>query len=265
MKIKKTKKTIFQIMLATAGFIVLSSFLFQNQKNIDKETQPNTLTKKEIKEGWNLLFDGKTSNGWRGVFKDKFPEKGWQIKDGILTVLSSTGAESANGGDIVTIDEYSNFELKVDFKITPGANSGIKYFVTESEGAHQGSALGLEYQILDDERHPDAKLGRDGDRTIASLYDLIPAQNKKPNPIGEWNHAKIISNGKHVEHWLNDTKVVEYERGSESFMKLIAISKYKDKQGFGLAEKGHILLQDHGNEVSFRNIKIKILTNSDKK
>ncbi len=247
----------YTFVFAIAVIFLLSSF-DNNCKNKIKEL-PNTLTKEEIKEGWKLLFDGTTTIGWRGVWKEKFPEKGWQVKDGMLTVLASDGAESTNGGDIVTIDEYSDFELKVDFKLTPVANSGIKYFVTESEGVQAKSALGLEFQILDDDKHPDAKLGRDGNRTIASLYDLIPAKNKKPNPIGEWNHARIISKGKHVEHWLNDTKVVEYERGSEDFLKLIAISKYKDKSGFGLADKGHILLQDHGNEVSFRNIKIKIL------
>ena len=219
----------------------------------------NTLSDQEKKQGWKLLFDGKTTNGWKGAFKDAFPEKGWKIEDGSLMVEPSGGAESTNGGDIVTLDLYSNFELSLDFKLTEGANSGIKYFVDPKQPvpANPRSALGLEFQILDDEKHPDAKLGRDGNRTLSSLYDLIRANNRKTKAIGEWNTAKIISNGKHVEHWLNGSKVLEYERGSEEFMKLIGISKYKDLKGFGLVNEGRILLQDHGDRVYFRNIKIR--------
>lgn len=220
---------------------------------------PNTLSVWEAEHGWKLLFDGKTSNGWRGAYKDSFPEKGWIIDNGILTVLPSGGGESANGGDIVTMDEFSNFDLKLEFRITPGANSGIKYFVTESEH-NKGSAIGLEYQILDDDLHPDARLGNhEGSRTLASLYDLIRATNKRRNATGEWNQARIVSKGMHVEHWLNGFKVLEYERGSDEFRKLVAESKYKIWKDFGEAPSGHILLQDHGNEVSFRSIKIKVL------
>jgi len=218
-----------------------------------------TISEEEMKEGWKLLFDGKTTNGWRGAHSDAFPAKGWEIKDGTMTVLPSDGGEATNGGDIVTNEEYSNFELKLEVKLTEGANSGIKYFVTEAEEKHPGSALGLEFQILDDVKHPDAKNGRDGNRTIASLYDLITAKNKHPKPIGEWNEVKIVSKNRHVEHWLNGEKVVEYERGSKEFNELIKISKYKDRKDFGLADKGHLLLQDHGNHVSFRNIKIRTL------
>jgi hypothetical protein len=220
---------------------------------------PNTLTDYEKKQGWKLLFDGVSTAGWRGVNKDKFPEKGWEVKDGVLSVLGSEGKESTNGGDIVTTDEYANFELTFEFRITEGANSGVKYYVTEKEKT-QGSAIGLEYQILDDVRHPDAKMGRDGNRTLSSLYDLIPAaKDKRPNAIGNWNTGRIVSKGTHVEHWLNGFKVVEYERGSKEFRDLVAISKYKVWENFGEAPKGRILLQDHGNNVSFRNIKIKNL------
>lgn len=218
----------------------------------------NTLTEEEIKTGWKLLWDGKSNAGWRKAYGESFPEKGWAIENGILSVLPSTGAESQNGGDIVTVDEYSNFELLLQVKITDGANSGVKYFVTEQEVNNPGSAIGLEFQVLDDLLHPDAKLGNhEGSRTFASLYDLIKAENKRVNPVGEWNNIRIVSNNNHVEHWLNGFKVLEYDRGSADFRKLVSESKYKDFKAFGEAEKGHILLQDHGNQVFYRSIKIR--------
>ncbi|RZM28587.1 MAG: DUF1080 domain-containing protein [Pedobacter sp.] len=225
--------------------------------------QDNLLSTAEQKEGWKLLFDGKSTNGWKGAFIDKFPEKGWKIKSGMLSVEPSDGAESSNGGDIVTLKEFGNFELKVDFKLTKGANSGVKYFVAPQQAKPESprSAFGLEFQLLDDDNHPDAKLGKNGNRTISSLYDLIPAIDNKPNNgIDKWNTLHIISNKGHVEHWLNGVLVLTYERGSVTFKKLIAESKYKDIPGFGLNEKGSILLQDHGNEVYFKNIKIKELS-----
>lgn len=239
---------------------------WRNMKLTDLTPPPNTLTDQERADGWRLLWDGKTTKGWRGAKLKGFPDHGWEIKDGVLTVLASGGAESAAGGDIVTTERYSDFELVVDFKITPGANSGIKYFCEPNldpitgtgAKAATGSAIGLEFQILDDALHPDAKQGRDGNRTIASLYDLIPAAaTKQPSPIGEWNTARIVSHGAHVEHWLNGQKVLEYERGSPAFRELVAQSKYKTIPGFGEWKDGHILLQDHGDRVSFRNIKMR--------
>ncbi|RAV30096.1 3-keto-disaccharide hydrolase [Sinomicrobium soli] len=221
----------------------------------------NQLTEAEKEDGWKLLWDGKTTDGWRGAKLDRFPEKGWKIEDGLLVVLASDGKESAAGGDIVTTENYGDFELKVDFKITKGANSGIKYYVDAGLNKGEGSAIGLEYQILDDDNHPDAKLGNhEGSRTVASLYDLIKADPEKPiHPVGEWNTAHIISKDHHVEHWLNGVKVLEYERGSEEFRKLVSESKYEKWPGFGELETGQILLQDHGNLVYFRNVKIKPL------
>ncbi|HSB92181.1 MAG TPA: DUF1080 domain-containing protein [Flavitalea sp.] len=218
----------------------------------------NSVSDWEKSKGYQLLFDGKSTTGWKGAYKPGFPEKGWEVKDGTLTVLSSAGKESANGGDIVTIEEYSAFDLSFDFKLTEGGNSGVKYFVTLTEN-NTGSAIGLEYQILDDKRHPDALLGKNGNRTLASLYDLIPAnkQSRFFNEPGNWNTGRVVVYpDNRVEHYLNGVKVLEYIRGSEEFRKLVAESKYKIWPSFGEAPKGHILLQDHGNEVSFRNIKI---------
>ena len=228
----------------------------------------NELTPREIKEGWELLWDGQTTVGWKSAKGDGFPKKGWNIEDGVLSVLSSGGAEARNGGDIITIREFSNFELELDFRFTPGANSGIKYFVDPDLLKGKGSAIGLEFQILDDELHPDAKRGVSGNRTIGSLYDLITAVNQSelPNspklvyPPGQWNRARIVVQGDYVEHWLNNILVVKYYRGTQIFRALVAYSKYAKWPNFGEWEKGPILLQDHGDLVSFRSIKIKDLT-----
>ena len=224
-------------------------------------TIPNNLTAYEKNSDWKLLFNGTDTTGWRGAYQPGFPKKGWQIKEGAIRVLSSDGKEATNGGDIVTKEKFAAFDLSFEFKLTPGANSGVKYFVTLDEH-NTGSAIGLEYQVLDDALHPDAKLGRDGDRTLASLYDLIPAQ-KQPrfvHKIGEWNLGRVVVYpDNRVEHYLNGVKVLEYVRGSQEFRHLVSISKYKDWPNFGEARQGHILLQDHGNEVSFRSIKIREL------
>lgn len=249
-----------KILLRTFTLIIVSMvflYLSSAQQTKKPKSRMNTLTKKEIKQGWKLLFDGITLNGWRGAYLDSLPTKGWDVKDGMLIVQETGGGEATFGGDIVTINEYSSFELKLDFKLTKGANSGIKYFVTEQLPKTPGSAKGLEYQLLDDTNHPDAKLGINSNRTLASLYDLIPATNKKVKSIGKWNKARILVDGKHVEHWLNGVKVLEYERGGKEFLTHKAESKFKDIQNFGEAESGHILLQDHGNRVFYRNIKIR--------
>lgn len=224
-----------------------------------RQQTPNTITEREAREGWKLLWDGKTTAGWRGAKLDAFPARGWEIKDGVLSVLATGGAESAAGGDIVTIDRYGDFELSVEFTIAKGANSGIKYFVDPGLNKGEGSAIGCEFQILDDVNHPDAKAGMSGNRKLAGLYDLIPPENVRFAGVGEWNQARILVRGRHVEHWLNGVKTVEYERGTQMWRALVSHSKYTVWPNFGEAAKGHILLQDHGDRVSFRSVKIREL------
>ncbi len=224
---------------------------------------PNKLTPAEKAAGWHLLFDGESSTGWRSARSNHFPTTGWAIRNGTITVTEQGGEEAGNGGDIITRRTFSNFELSVDFRVSPGANSGIMYFVDLAvtpghNGA--GSPIGFEYQILDNALHPDATRGKNGDRTVASLYDLIPAAASKPiHPVGAWNTARIVVRGQHGEHWLNGVKVLEYDRDSPAFKDIVAESKFAIYPHFGQASSGYILLQDHGFPVSFRNLKIREL------
>jgi hypothetical protein len=212
--------------------------------------QANSLTEQEAADGWKLLFDGKTSKGWRSALGEGFPKKGWAIKDGAFVV---DGPESKGGGDIITVNQYSNFELKVDYKLTPKANTGIKYYVMP-ELLAKGTVIGVEYQLYDE---PQATKGTD--TALASAYDLLAAHGATANPVGEWNSARILSKNGKVEHWLNGRMVLEYDRLSEEFQKAKADSKFKGIENFGTLEKGYILLQEHGNEAAFRNIKIREL------
>ena len=247
---------------------IMTKNLEANRKKMDKSVAEvsylnNTLTPNEKTDGWKLLWDGKTSQGWRSAALPAFPEKGWTIEDGML--IPNKG-DNKGGGDIVTTRKYKNFVLEADFKITEGANSGIKYFIQSEPG--KGNTVGFEFQVLDDARHPDAKLGINGDRTLGSLYDLIPANSqvfdpsqpvKRVNGVGQWNRARIEVRGTKIAHYLNGVKVVEFTRGSQDFKDRIAKSKFSKEPGFGDFEDGYILLQDHGNEVAFKNLKIKEL------
>ncbi len=221
----------------------------------------NNLSDQEKAQGFKLLFNGKDFAGWRAVHGNEMPKAHWNIQDGTINISPSDGSETGN--DIVTKEQYGAFELTFDFKLTDGANSGIKYFVNEAFDSDGKSGIGLEYQILDDDKHPDAKMGVVGNRTLASLYDLIPPnklEKRFQRKIGAWNQGRIIVYPNNiVQHWLNGFKVVEYERKSNIFNALVARSKYEKYKGFAAGDKGHILLQDHGNNVSFRNLKIREL------
>ena len=226
--------------------------------------EENILSAEEQSEGWQLLFDGSTTANWRGINKGSFPSDGWKIKNGNLIADVHGGGESSEVGDIITEKKYSNFILKWEWSMkTKGGNSGVKYFVQEGIGDNKGYGFGLEYQLLDDKNFPwmfNGKMKPNDYRTLGGLYELYPASpGKCPSPLGLWNESMLVSDGSHVEHWLNGVKILEYERGSKDFKEKVAASKFKDTPGYGLSEEGHLLLQDHGSIVHFRNIKIKEL------
>ena len=210
---------------------------------------PNQLTAEEKAAGWKLLFDGKTTNGWRSFKKTSFPARGWVVEDGWLHCLGN------GGGDIITDAEFDDFELEWEWKQAPGGNSGLKYFVTET----RDSALGHEYQMIDNDGEPDAKQAG-GKRVTASFYDVLKLDRAAaPDPPGETNHSRILVQGDHVEHWLNGLKVLEYSCSSDALKTAVAQSKFKDVPGFGDKIKGHLLLQDHHSEVWFRSLKLRPL------
>jgi hypothetical protein len=207
---------------------------------------PNELTPAEEAAGWRLLFDGRTTQGWRGFKQSAFPEQGWAVKDGCLIKLPRV-----RGGDIVTTETFLDFELSWEWWIGPGGNNGVKYFITE----HRNGAIGHEYQMIDDSRVRDPK-----GATAAFYGVLAPSDGKPPPRINDWNHSRILVRGDRVEHWLNGVKVLEYEPGSPAVLTGVAASKFKDVPGFGSKIRGHILLTDHSDEARFRNIKIRVVS-----
>jgi hypothetical protein len=209
----------------------------------------NTLTPQEKKDGWRLLFNGKDLEGWRRYGSDAKPMPGWQTADGLLTKVNRVP-----GGDIITEEKFNDYELTWEWNIAKNGNNGIKYLVTEE----RRSAPGPEYQLLDDDGHPDGKVGPK--RQTACLYDILPPAADKPlKPPGEWNHSRIIIKGNQVEHWLNGAKVLSYELGSPELLEAISNSKFKNAENFGKKIEGHIMITDHSDECSFRNIKIRPL------
>jgi hypothetical protein len=217
---------------------------------------PNTLTDAEQAAGWRLLFDGQTTNGWRRYNGEGFPEVGWEVADGSLIVLASDGSEEGNGGDMVSEEEYDNFELSIEFKLSPVANSGIFYRVAESPGAamwHEAP----EYQVLDDTAYIEMGTMDMHTHLTGDNYDLHASVVTASNPLGEWNHARIVVNGAHVEHWLNGELTVEYELWTPEWEQLVGDSKFAGYPGYGRALSGHIGLQDHGHTLRYRNIKIR--------
>jgi hypothetical protein len=212
------------------------------------------LTTAEQQAGWRLLFDGTSAAAWRGYQKPDMQGLRWVVKDGCLALPPADGSDTRGARDIVTRDEFGDFELAWEWRVTPGANSGVKYFVQETRPA----AIGHEYQIIDDAKHPDAQL-REGRRSTASFYDVLaaPAAKGLTKPVGEFNQSRVLVKGNHVEHWLNGTKVLEYELDTDGLRARIADSKFKDIAGFDTHQRGHLLLQDHGDSVCYRGIKVR--------
>jgi len=221
--------------------------------------QSNKLSASEQKAGWILLFDGKNTNGWRSAYGTGFPKHGWVVKDGELRGELTEGAESGDAGDIVTLKKYKNFEFVFDWKLGKGGNSGVKYFIEERlPKPAKGSQAGYEYQLIDDADYIYMEKHLPQDLKTASIYDVISAE--KPDvKMDVWHSSRILVNNNHIEHWLDGVKVLDVNRETELFKNGVTDSKYKDYQGFSSIPEGHILLQDHGHSVAFRNIKLKEL------
>ena len=241
-----------------ASLLLTALLLLPMRAHAQDASEHNTLTQQEKENGWELLFNGQTTDGWRGYNKESFPDEGWTVENGTLMIQGSDGGVSGSGGDIVTAETYDDFILKLEWKIAKGGNSGIFYRAIEQDDvAIYWSAP--EVQVLDNANHPDANRGENGNRKAGSLYDLIPAQPQTFTGHGEWQQAKIVANGSHIEHWLNGEKVLEYELWTPEWYRMVRVSKFKPHPSFGDAREGYIGLQDHGTTARFRNIKIKEL------
>jgi len=237
----------------------------KESEDMTEEVPVNTLSEAEKEDGWKLLFDGETpSDNWRGYCKDGFPEQGWTVEDDAIKVIGSGAGEAGGGGDIITKNKYSSFELKLEWKVAKGGNSGI-FYLAEEQCGEDGEPIwksAPEMQILDNKNHPDARLGEDGNRQAGSLYDMISAEPQNANPHGEWNSARILVYQGTVVHFQNGEKVLEYHLWTDDWKEMVGNSKFNEFPGFvDVAKEGYIGLQDHGNDVWFRNIKIKDMTN----
>ncbi len=212
-----------------------------------------TATTSADKDGWIQLFDGKDLKGWRGYKKPDATTTRWKVENGLLTVPQTGAGDTKGQQDIITEATFDQFDLRWEWKISQGGNSGVKYFVLEDQPA----AIGHEYQLIDDERHPDAKIGPH--RQTAAFYDVFPAHDRPIKTAGEWNTSEVIVKGKHVTHILNGKTVLEYDLDSPELAAAVAKSKFKDIARFGHPQNGHILVQDHGDQVWYRKIEIKRL------
>lgn len=211
----------------------------------------NRLTPAEQRDGWSLLFNGTSLDGWRGYKRPDSTGTRWVAADGLLCVEPGTGQDTRGQFDIITTRMFEQFEIAWEWRVALAGNSGLKYFVLED----MPSAIGHEYQMIDDERHPDAKVGPK--RQTSALYDVLPAANRPLRPAGQFNQSRVVVRGMTVEHWLNGTKVLQYDLNSPTLRGAIAESKFKDVARFGSRQNAHILLQDHGDNVCYRNIKIR--------
>lgn len=250
--------------LVALACLLLPAMLHGQADGRSPAVRANALTNAERGAGWKLLFDGLTLNGWRGLGYDSVPTAHWKVEDGAIKKIPSGSVpkmpdgQPAQGGDLMSIEAFGDFELSWEWKVAPGANSGVKYNVSEQfslANAANHAALGFEYQILDDSLAEDNKIPT---HRAGALYDLIaPNESKRVRPAGQWNESRLVFRGNHGEHWLNGRKIVEYDLGTPRMDSLLALSKYKSIKGFADRRVGHIILQDHGDEVSYRSIKIK--------
>lgn len=262
---KKNALFYFSFMMAVAVMFMTSCQTGQQTEG-EAEAEGEEVTETAVDEPedeWIVLFDGTSTENFKGYCKDGFPEEGWEIVDGTLHCIGSgMGEAGGKGGDIITREKYGNFELSLEWKISEGGNSGVFYLAQEKCG-EDGQPIwqsAPEMQILDNERHPDAKLGEAGNRQAGSLYDLIPADPQNAKPAGEWNEARIMVYKGTVVHYMNGENVLEYHLWTDKWNNMVAESKFKDYEDFVKpAQEGHIGLQDHGDDVWFRNIKIKLM------
>jgi hypothetical protein len=239
-------------LLSTATLVLTCTFCAA-QAPADEAAPPNQLTAEERAAGWTLLFDGTSLDGWRGYRTQDASATRWRVEDGMITVPPNDGRDTRGALDLISIPTFDRFEFSFEWKIAEGGNSGVKYYILEDMDA----AIGHEYQIIDDERHPDALIGPE--RQTAAFYDVLAPAGRRLEPAGQFNHGRIVANGTTVEHWLNGTRVLQYELDSAALRAAIADSKFRDVARFGKLQKGHILLQDHGNQVWYRNLEIREL------